>query len=403
MTENPQHRPLTGFRTSPVSVATPVVSAVLDTPVLTEKQRKSEWSKSSEGRVCRLLPYQHLHSPVKSLRYCQRSCIPNHNPVYDHNGISGLISCSSSLCVKCGRAKQEETADFVERIIRKTNDKYDYFIGTLTFSTDCSFEEQTKSLQIAYASFVKNLRAGLRYWNIPVSIAWSNDATFDTITHKGHFHRHFIARVPKGDGDMLYQKMFSCWQRAVRTKTNRSVVEAAFKCDPIESAQAASKYLYKATREASVHTNKNLSGQRLSITGLLEAISNGAEHLIKIYQRAVKAMKGKRFFGIPTSWKVEDAEIQDVVEVVESEKDDKRIITPIEGTPQIHSAIMESGAYTTLMYVLKTKRDGDKEVEDFRNIVEYWKPLLYRGNKQTSLIDDAAKDFYDWAEDIQIF
>jgi hypothetical protein len=288
----------------------------------------------------------------------------------------------------------------LENIIKGTQEKYNYYLGTLTFSTDCGVAEQAKSLQVAYNRWIRTINSKMKNRNSVFHCSWSNDITVDTAIFKTHLHRHFICRVPvefKGD---LATLLYNSWESTVRRHTNRTTVSAAFHCEPVADTVAGSRYLYKTCREMAVHRNKNTTGTRLSWFGLGEAILNGAEHLIGIYREIVSSMKGKRWFGMSLKMKAdynEDLALLEEEQRKERNEQEQRFITTIEATPQIHNAICDAKALVTLRCVLATNTDGDKDIEAFRSLVEKWKPILHRDNEDTRLIDEAAQEFYDWA------
>ena len=385
----------------PTASATDAIAGIgLDQSVLTLTQEASRWLCSATGRAYRLLQVQHSYSPVKSLKYCQRACIPNTDPSYDHTGIKGVISCSNSLCTVCGKRKEEQNASILENVIKNTRSEFDYFIGTLTFSTDCSVEEQANAMQLAYSKWIQNVRRKAKYRGSNVEVSWSNDITVDTKTYKCHLHRHFIARVPKQTSFDCAEVMFSTWQSTVRRHTNREALSHGFYCEPISESSAAIKYLYKTVREATVHSGKSEHyGNRVSWYGLIELIYNGKEELVSIYRRIVEGMKGKRWHNLSIGMKADyqEEEITNL-ETVEEE----RFITKIEATPQIHNAICFAGALATLRCVLATNNDGDKDIEAFRTLVDKWKPILHRNNRDTKLVDKATEEFYKWAEETEV-
>lgn len=378
------------------SLTDPVAGVGLDHRVVTLTQEASRWVQSPTGRAFRLLQVQHSYSPVKSLKYCQRVCIPNTDPSYDHTGIKGLISCSNSLCTVCGKRKEEQNASILENVIKNTRGEFDYFIGTLTFSTDCPIEEQASAMQLAYSKWIQNVRRKAKYIGSNVEVSWSNDITVDTRTGKCHLHRHFIARVPKAAPFDCPTVMFSTWQSTVRRHTDRNALAAGFYCEPISESGAAIRYLYKTVREATVHSGKSVhQGNRVSWYGLIDLIHSGKEELVSIYRRVVTAMKGKRWHNLSLGMKA-DYQEEEITKLENLEEE--RVITKIEGTPQIHSAICHAGALVTLRCVLATNRDGDKDIEAFRTLVDKWKPILHRNNRDTKLQDEAIVEFYKWAE-----
>jgi hypothetical protein len=383
------------------SATDPIAGIGLDHPVLTLTQEASSWLCSPSGRAYRLLQVQHSYSPVKSLKYCQRVCIPNTDPSYDHTGIKGVISCSNSLCTVCGKRKEEQNASILENIIKNTISEFDYFIGTLTFSTDCPIEEQARAMQLAYSKWIQNVRRKARYIGSNVEVSWSNDITVDTITGKCHLHRHFIARVPKASSFDCSTVMFGTWQTTVRRHTDRDVMAAGFYCEPIRESGAAIKYLYKTVREVTVHSGKSKHyGNRVSWYGLVDLIYSGKEELVSIYRRVITAMKGKRWHNLSLGMKADYQEEEEVTKLENLEEE--RFITKIEGTPQIHSAICSAGALVTLRCVLATNRDGDHDIEAFRTLVDKWKPILHRNNRDTKLSNEAALEFYKWAEGTEV-
>jgi hypothetical protein len=125
-------------------------------------------------------------------------------------------------------------------------------------------------------------------------------------------------------------------------------------------------------------------------------IHEGREELIAVYQKIVDAMKGKRWFGLSLKMKADYVEEEEITSLETTEKEE-RFITTIEGTPQIHNAIDYGGALYTLRCVLATNTDGDRDIESFRSLVDKWRPILHRDNKDCKLIDKAAKEFYEWA------
>ena len=358
----------------------------------------TQWRESSVGLRSALMEVQYQYSQFKNLRYCQRACIPNKNPIYDNEGIHNVITCDNSLCMRCGRLKEEDNARTLQNIISNTNEEYSYFIGTLTFSTDCGVDEQASSLQKAYSKWIQTVRRKYKYRGATFHTSWSNDLTVSTTTNKVHLHRHFICRVPKGYEGGIGEMLYSSWESTVRRHTDRHTVSTAFYVEPIANTDAAIKYLYKSVREQVVQSNKNTDGVKLSWFGLVKAIHEGAEHLVGLYRDILSGLRGKRWFGVSKAMRADYVEEEDTAQLVAEDEENKRVITPIEGTPMIHNAICNSGALGTLRCVLATGRDGDLDVESFRALVDKWRPILHRNCEDGELLDAATIEFYQWAE-----
>lgn len=375
--------------------------SVLDLTALTPNETDRPSPESPTDRAYRLIKVQHYHSPVKGLSYCQRVSVPNRNPVYDDKGFHNIISCNNAMCLVCGLRKENRNSDILTNVISNTISDYTYFIGTLTLSTDCSIKEQAVSLQKAYSKWIDNVRNQMKNKSSSFECSWSNDITFDPIKLKAHLHRHFIARVPRETNiDNLDYVVRNAWHRAVRTNTNRSSVDKAFYFAPVSENAASVAYLYKTVREvANSGTKKNAYGERLSWLGLIEAIHSGKEHLIGLYRSTISGMKGRRWFGLSLGMKSDYREPTEEVALLEARtQEEERFITAIEGTPQIHNAIVTSGALATLRKVLSTNRDGDRDIEAFRNLVDKWRPILSRTNREAKFFDLAVIDFRIWAQ-----
>lgn len=379
------------------SISGAVASIALDHTVPTDTQGVEPWLCSANGLRFRLLQVQHSYSPVKSMKYCQRVSIPNTNPSYDHNGLHGVISCNNSLCTVCGNRKEERNIAILDNVIRNTNQDYDYYLVTLTFSTNCQVSEQASSMQTAYSLFVKNIRRKFDYIGASIETSWSNDITVDTETFKCHLHRHCLTRVPKGTKACVASIMEQAWIRTVRKHTNRDALAIAFDCKAVDDSAGAIAYVYKTAREMAANSGKDTHHtNRVGWLRLLELIQEGREDLIAVYQKIVDAMKGKRWFGLSLKMKADYVEEEEITSL-ETTEQEERFITVIEGTPQIHNAIDYGGALYTLRCVLATNTDGDKDIEAFRTLVDKWRPILHRDNEDTRLIDKAAEEFYNWA------
>jgi hypothetical protein len=101
-----------------------------------------------------------------------------------------------------------------------------------------------------------------------------------------------------------------------------------------------------------------------------------------MYRSFILAVKGRKWFFLSKKMKadfVEPVAGEDVLAIVGEEEEDR--ITPMLPSPRFHMAVADSGYLWLLYLVLRTKKDGDIEVETLRYLVEkyssydeeYWK------------------------------
>ena len=318
---------------------------------------------------------QFKHSPVPSHRGCLRYAIPNTDIHYSEKGFNGVQTCNSSMCFVCGAKRQAKNSAILTNIITNTKDSYNYYLVTLTISTLTSVFRQADTLSKAYGKTIKYLRKAVKRCGSTVEISWANDITIDTASSKVHLHRHAIARVPKGHNLEIDGMLFRAWKRAVRAVGGGDVVENAYYFQPLDSTDSGVKYIFKMANEAlSSHGKKNSFGSRVGWYGLADAILDATgdvrDRLVEVYRNVVMAMKGKRWFGLSLKMKEDYIEpVEPDCEPVLLETKEERKITIGKVSNHVHRAICDSGYLWILEYVLKTKRDGDIEVETLKEIV----------------------------------
>jgi hypothetical protein len=302
--------------------------------------------------------------------------------------------CDSSTCQYCANKKHLEVSEKITNIISNTKERYAWGMLTLTIPTDCSVFKQVHVLKSAYSTWVKSIRQYARRNGEDIAVSWSLDATFDLATGKQHLHKHAIVRTDKASRLDWGDRLFRLWQKAVRDVGGGDVVRRAFYFEGIETAGRAAKYLFKAAREAIVSQSKSMGfGDRVGFNGLADAILRSSsrsspcrkyslDSLVEMYRSFILAVKGRKWFFLSKKMKadfVEPVAGEDVLAIVGEEEEDR--ITPMLPSPRFHMAVADSGYLWLLYLVLRTKKDGDIEVETLRYLVEkyssydeeYWK------------------------------
>jgi hypothetical protein len=304
------------------------------------------------------------------------------------------------LCPHCTEGKQEEAAKLTQAALVATKDTHDAYMLTLTIPTTKSVSTQVRWLSKSYASFVNAFKSAMIRRGFTPDLGWSKDLTVDTENYKTHLHLHLILRIKKGfDKGDLESIVFEQWSRAVKKITNRTVSFKAFYFAEVITSGQASRYLFKAVREALVSKNKvEAFKNRVSWFGLMDLISQGRDDLLDTYHSVIDAMKRQKWFVLSKKMRADALAALELEEddKLDDQEEDERTITPIRASPQTHAALADAGAIPTLLYVLKTKKDGDAEVERLRELVDGWSRILSRWNLDTTLIPEAIHDFKEW-------
>ncbi len=343
----------------------------------------------------RRLNVQYRYSPIKSHKSCLRYAIPKRQIVYDSKGISGLRLCSSSTCQYCANKKHLEVSEKLTNIISNTKRRHGWFLLTLTCSTSCSIFKQVHVLKSAYDTWIDSVRKYARRNGEDIAVSWAFDATFDLATGKHHLHKLAIVRTNKDSRLDWEDRLFRLWRSAVRGAGGGDVVRKAFYFEKVETEGKAASYLFKAAKESLVSQSKSMGfGERVGFNGLADAIlkaSSGSnpcrkyslDSLVEMYRSFILAVKGSKWFVLPKKMKddfLEPTPEEDVLAIVGEEEEEDRI-TPMKPSPHFHRAVADSGYLWLLYLVLRTKKDGDIEVEMLRYLVEkyssydeeYWK------------------------------
>ena len=357
-----------------LGLAGPVQSAALTDDGFVPTQAGSHCSTAASRLRMNV---QYKHSPIKSHHSCLRYNIPKKNIVYDESGISGLMLCESSTCVHCARKKHIRNAEMVTNIISNTAKTYDYGLLTLTFSTDCSVSKQMKTMKAAWSTFQDSVTTHARRCREEISFAWSLDATFCLTSGKTHLHKHAIVRTTKFSSVDWGHKIYSLWSKAVRKHGGGETSSKAFDYSPVQTAEGASKYLFKSASEALINQSKrNGFGDRVGFYGLVDAILAATpeklDKLVAMYRGFCDAVKRQKWFYIAKKMKqdfVEPTPEEEVLAIV-GEEGEERKITPMVVSPHFHRAVCDSGYLWLVYHVLQSKKDGDIEVEMLRYLVE---------------------------------
>lgn len=372
-------RPLPGTESQQkpdLRLAGPVQSAALtDYGFIGTQSEKPTVSAASHRRM----NVQYAFSPIKSHHSCLRNPIPNSKVVYDDNGISGLQLCGSSTCQHCARKKHIETAEKLINIISNSSKRHKFGLLTLTIPTACSIFKQVIVLKDAYKTWIDSVRKAARRAGEDIAVSWAFDATFDLATGKHHLHKHAIVRTDPNTKIDWEHRLYRLWSKAVRQSGGGDTTKQAFYFEEIQTSGQAAKYLFKAANEAIINQSKNMgqstkTGWNGLADAILEATEDTRDRLVKMYRDFISAVKGKKWFYIAKKMNEDYVEPTPEEEVLatlcDTGHEEEQRITPMTVSPHFHRCLCDSGYLWLLYLVLRTKKDGDTEVEMLRYLVE---------------------------------
>lgn len=366
-----QQEPSAGFLGSSA-----LTSAALD---LTDSGfvRTGNERHSVSGASHRRMNVQYRYSPIKSHHSCLRNPIPNRSIVYDDNGFSGVQLCGSSTCQHCAIKKHIQTAEVLTNIISNSAENKKYWLLTLTIPTACSIFKQVAVLKDAYSTWIDSITKAARRAGEEIAVSWAMDATFDLSTGKHHLHKHAIVRTDRNTRIDWQRRLYKLWSKAVRRSGGGETTEQAFYFEEVKTSGQAANYLFKAAKEAIINQSKSspVNSNRVGWNGLADAILGANEdiidRLVKMYRDFISAVRGRKWFAISKKMKedyVEPTPEEEVLAIVDVESEER--IKPMTVSPDFHRALCDSGYLWLLYIVLKTKKDGDMEVEMLRYLVE---------------------------------
>jgi len=257
----------------------------------------------------------------------------------------------------------------------------------------------------AYKQWIRTVRQYAKRNGEEIAVSWAMDITFDPSLYKAHLHKHAIVRTTKGSSIDWAEKMFQLWKRAVRNNGGGDVVRRAFYFEKVDTTERASKYLFKSAREA-ISTQSKLDGfnGRVGFGGLadlvLKASGEHLDRLVHLYRDFLSAIQGSKWYFIAKTMMedyVEPTPEEEVIRIVEDkEEDDGRIITSMKPNEHFHRALCDSGYLWLLMLVLRTKQDGDPEIEQLRFLIDKY-------NKKEELFWHSEENYYSVVEAISLW
>ena len=366
-----QQEPSTGFLGS--SAVTSAALDLTDSGFIRTGSKEHRVSAASHRRM----NVQYRYSPIKSHHSCLRNPIPNRGIVYDDNGFSGVQLCGSSTCQHCATKKHIKTAEVLTNIISNSAKTKKYWLLTLTIPTACSIFKQVTVLKDAYGTWIDSITKAARRAGEEIAVSWAMDATFDLSTGKHHLHKHAIVRTDLNTRIDWEDRLYRLWSKAVRSKGGGETTKEAFYFKEVKTSGQAAKYLFKSAKEAIINQSKTspVNSNRVGWNGLADAILGAnddiIDRLVKMYRDFISAVRGRKWFAIAKKMKedfVEPTPEDEVLAIVDVESEER--IKPMAVSPHFHRALCDSGYLWLLYLVLKTKKDGDLEVEMLRYLVE---------------------------------
>ena len=260
--------------------------------------------------------FQEAYAPTKSMRLCNRSVIPNqgvelrYNPGTGKSRFSGLMSCDNALCLHCYKRVRAKAVETTARALSQANtDGWAGLFLTLTLPK-FAVEEQIVILNKCFNNLTSNMRIWCKKRGIDVGYTFGLDFTINPMKAynqqiHSHIHTPFVfSKLSMDQQSQLTEKIKDWWCKSVLRVSGKRAARSAQDIRIIKDFNGAiSTYTMKMSavktaQEAINGANKSSSHGYGWIEFISLCASQHNPKLIAIYQRVIKAFKGKKFFRL---------------------------------------------------------------------------------------------------------
>ena len=333
-----------------------------------------EFHKDTFVKFLSLLPVQHRYSNLPTRQLCRKVALPT--TALTEKGISGLTTCGNTYCCPtCGYARSVKNANKLISIMRNgAEDGREFLIGTLTTDTNKqNTYEQVEGIGYRFGRLRSNIYRWAKRQGGEVAITYNADDTFQIEgLVKVHHHYHILVMT---DGviplAVLRAKIWELWEKQNR-KANIILSKRAFYLEPVNTTEAAIKYLYKTAFEVVGKDKVGWNG-RMSISGLLSYIQEtGDKRAIALYREFEAATKGKNSFYIPPTMRRYLTEDEEDNQTSGSEEEKEERITPREIGQSVVSALWSSNTFIYVNWLFRTANDEDERIKSLHSVLDLW-------------------------------
>jgi hypothetical protein len=381
---------------SKVDAATGLVSGNLD----------NIWDNSKSSIALEL--FQEAYAPTKSMRLCNRAVIPSknvslrYNPATGKARFSGLMSCDNALCLHCySRVRAKAVEQTATALSQAQSLGWAGLFLTLTLPK-FAVEEQIEVLNKCFNNLTANIRAWCKRRGIEVGYTFGLDFTvnpskaYNEQIHS-HIHTPFVfSHLNAEHQEELGEKIKSWWCKSVERVSGKRPVRSAQDVRAIidfDSAIGAYTMKMNALKTAQEAVNGATKSSAFGY-GWVEFItlcaSSYNEKLIAIYQRVIKAFKGKKFFRLNKVMKeLADIDIEDdnVEEVEEVE---------VSMSSNLFVAVQELELKKLWLSVFADFHKNGNNKSKYDEIVALCRHSIVMGDKMS--VDDWIDNIIHWTE-----
>jgi len=334
-------------------------SAVHDIVERIEKERKNKikrldkWFDDLEGEklqahtLKKLIRFQRINAPSKTMRICNTTPISLINPLIENEGVkmniteysygmSGLNRCKNPFCSMCNRSRAGERAHRLKQgITGAMLKKYPVYFVTFTIPRSQNIEAQKEEIKRRWKRMNNLFQSFRRDRDIQVYTAKALDITFNPYvkTARYHLHIHGIV-VLSEDIEVVDELMVRTWLNA-----NHRDCKASHKSQDIQRVGLTSKDRRRVGRYVAKMAGLALEithGQRKeaksknswSLSEIMQQERHdgrklGLEKAKEIYSEFLAGMKRVRTLDVSRNW-------DDLFQDTEAEKEQVKISIEIE-------------------------------------------------------------------------
>ena len=351
------------------------------------------WDNSKSSLDLEL--FQEAYAPTKSMRLCNRSVIPNqsvelrYNPSTGKSRFSGLMSCDNALCLHCYKRTRAKAVETTARALSQAHtDGWAGLFLTLTLPK-FAVEEQIVILNKCFNNLTANIRAWCKKRGIEVGYTFGLDFTINPMKAynqqiHSHIHTPFVfSELSAEQQTQLAEKIKDWWCKSVLRVSGKRPVRSAQDVRIIKDFDGAiSTYTMKMSAIKTAH--EAINGAKKSSShgyGWIEFISLCAsqhnEKLIAIYQRVIKAFKGKKFFRL-------NKVMKDLAEVkVEDEKETEVEDVAVKMSSNLFIAVQELDLKQLWLSVFTDYHLNGSSQSQYDEIVALCRHSLIMGDKMS--------------------
>ena len=351
------------------------------------------WDNSKSSLDLEL--FQEAYAPTKSMRLCNRSVIPNqsvelrYNPSTGKSRFSGLMSCDNALCLHCYKRTRAKAVETTARALSQAHtDGWAGLFLTLTLPK-FAVEEQIIILNKCFNNLTANIRAWCKKRGIEVGYTFGLDFTINPMKEynkqiHSHIHTPFVfSQLNMDQQRELTEKIKDWWCKSVLRVSGKRPARSAQDVRIIKDFDGAiSTYTMKMS--AVKTAQEAINGAKKSTShgyGWIEFISLCAsqhnEKLIAIYQRVIKAFKGKKFFRL-------NKVMKDLAEVIiEDEKEQEVEDVAVSMSSNLFIAVQELDLKQLWLSVFTDYHLNGRNQSQYDEIVALCRHSLIMGDKMS--------------------